>query len=436
MSTPVPTLGMSGSGRWSSVERPENYRELLLRLFPNGSAPLNAVLAKLGKESTDDPHYHWFTKKYQDKGFDLVGSGVYLEPELTNAYTSNAATAGQSVYASTTLDTAKRIREGHEVILRDSDDHSNDLVCRVIQVGRLTDTTSFIECQLLHADGDGNAGAASADRILIAGNMNAEGAARPMSIAYNNAEWGNYCQIFRNSLSMSRTAMKTRLRTPDQYKEAKKDTMLDHNAEMEDAFIWGRKTLGFDANGQPIRTTDGIVNMIRAGYPANIIDVARDATYSGQTFSQFGKTALDAQMEQSFREGDATEKFVLCGNAYMLAIQNIVEANSMYNITQGEAKYGIKVTTLESTFGVWHLKRAPRFTKETSTSASALVLEPDKIKLRYVDDTFFTPDDNFKKGGGNGVDGKEEEFITEAGIELHHPELHMYISNFGIDSLV
>ena len=50
----MPVLGMRGTGEFSSDDRPKNYRQTILLLFPNASAPLTAILSKLKDEETDD----------------------------------------------------------------------------------------------------------------------------------------------------------------------------------------------------------------------------------------------------------------------------------------------------------------------------------------------------------------------------------------------
>ena len=47
--------GLRGTGDWGTDERPKNFRELILWRDPNGEAPLTALMAKMRKESTDDP---------------------------------------------------------------------------------------------------------------------------------------------------------------------------------------------------------------------------------------------------------------------------------------------------------------------------------------------------------------------------------------------
>jgi hypothetical protein len=51
------TLGMRGSGQFSSASRPQNWRQTIALLFPNASAPLTAVLSMLPEDSTDDPKF-------------------------------------------------------------------------------------------------------------------------------------------------------------------------------------------------------------------------------------------------------------------------------------------------------------------------------------------------------------------------------------------
>ncbi len=55
-------LGMRGNGDWVDNQRPENWRQQILYLYPNGMAPLTAILSMMGSESVDDPRFHWWTQ--------------------------------------------------------------------------------------------------------------------------------------------------------------------------------------------------------------------------------------------------------------------------------------------------------------------------------------------------------------------------------------
>ena len=46
-------LGMRGTGSYAAGERPENWRQAILLLFPSGDAPLTAILSKMRESPTD-----------------------------------------------------------------------------------------------------------------------------------------------------------------------------------------------------------------------------------------------------------------------------------------------------------------------------------------------------------------------------------------------
>ena len=50
-------LGMRGTGDWATDQRPKNWRETILFLYPNGKMPLTAIMSKMKSEKTDDPQY-------------------------------------------------------------------------------------------------------------------------------------------------------------------------------------------------------------------------------------------------------------------------------------------------------------------------------------------------------------------------------------------
>src|SRR3990167_11046330 len=57
------TLGLRGSGDFSTDERPKNWREKILQLFPNGEAPLTALMSKTRNQPTTDAEFNWWEKR-------------------------------------------------------------------------------------------------------------------------------------------------------------------------------------------------------------------------------------------------------------------------------------------------------------------------------------------------------------------------------------
>jgi len=271
-------LGMRGTGDWVTNQRPENWRQQILYLYPNGMAPLTAILSMMGGESVDDPKFHWWTQEQSAVGGEVAG--VYTVSDLSNAYVSGGV-AGDTLYVQITTTLANRVREGHQILLRDASDWQVDVVGKVTDVTRGT-TNSVLAVKLLEADDNSTTHDLSdCDTFKIIGNLNPEGGEMPDAIALNPVEVDNYTQIFRTPLSITRTARKTRLRTGDQYQKAKSEALEMHSWEMELAFLWGIMTQNIGDNGKPERTTRGVINFIRQYAPANCDDYTLNATYSG-----------------------------------------------------------------------------------------------------------------------------------------------------------
>jgi len=434
-----PSLGMRGTGSWTEAEQPDSYRKGILYLYPNGAAPLTALTAKARNVKEDNAHFHWFTKTLPAVGY-AVG-GVYTDPDLQvgNAYAPGTDAAdGTVVHVQVSLEAATMTRVGHTVLLRQAaagavpTDHSNDVVGLVVNVQRTNDATSSIAVRLLQADGTGNSDLSDCNRFIIMGNSNPEGGSRPAMVSSNAVEWSNYMQIWRTPWGITETQRRTAgQRIGDIEKQLKREAMEDHSIQIEQSLIWGRFGWEIGNNGQPQRTTRGIVPFIQSAAPTHVVDFARDANYAGAAWVDVGKEWFDAQIYESFRLGKTMDRLVFCGGRAMSAIQRMVEANSMYQISQGESKYGIKVVTLETVHGNWHFKKHPLFAFESSTENSMLVIEPENIEFRYLRDTMMR-----KNIQNPDTDGEQHEFLTEAGLALYHPELFMYLSNVGVDNVV
>lgn len=430
-------VGTRGASSYAVTgERPQAWREGILYLDFNGQVPMNALLSKMKGVQKTDQIFNWFSEAQINKGAALSGSGVYTDLGFGTALSADNTAAGTQLAARCTALFASYLRKNHIVLLRNSLTHSSDVQARVVQVVRGTDATSGFAFVTLKADtGTSGASMVNADRVIIIGSAHAEGASRPESISYVPNHHYNYMQIFRTALKLTRTAMKTKYRTEDAKMKAKKQVYKDHLTEMEDAFLWGERTQGTDDSGEYIYTTRGMVTWMTEDYPTNVLDYRTDSNYSGLSWDAGGYDFLMNAIEQSFRWTSTGEKLCYVGNGGLLAVQRIVANNAMYQLYGNETFFGIKVQRLVTPFGEWNIKTHPRFTHESSNTNSMLVFEPDQLEYNYIDDTHYMPDVLYGKGGGSGFDGINEEYLTECGLEFHHPEKSMYITNLGVTNV-
>jgi hypothetical protein len=421
-------LGMRGNGDWVTDQRPKNWRQQVLKLYPNGQAPLTAMLSMMKSASVDDPEFNWWTKTFSN----VTGAvaGVYTLPDLSVAYV-NGGVVGSIIYLSITTLLGNRVREGHQILLRDASDYTLDVVGKVVGVTRGA-VNSVVAVKLLEADDNSTQGKTLADCDIfnIIGNINPEGGEMPEAIAMDPTKVYNYTQIFRTPLSITRTARKTKLRTGDQYQEAKAEALEMHSIEMELAFLWGIKTEKTGDNGKPERTTQGIINFIRQYAPANVDDFTLNATYHGKawTDSGGGQTWLKNALEVLFRYG-AEEKMAFVGSGALLGIDALAEEFGTIQLVPGAKAYGMQIREWITPFGSIYLKTHPLFSFDATTRNMMLLLEPKELTYRYIDDTQFKP---YTDSAGH-VDGTEEEFLTEAGLEFGLAQKCGLLNGVGLD---
>lgn len=411
--------GLRNSDNFVSGERPQNYREGLLRLYPNSAeamkAPLTALTSMMKSRVTDDPVFHWWEKKLDDRRFKLAASIGAGDTDLAvdTAWKDNAgsfiAKKGDVIYVE---QTGERMRVSADPV-------SNGVL--TVQRGAAGSTATAVTIT--------NAGVNP--YMFIIGSAYEENSKAPPGVNYDPKEKYNYTQIFRNTLEMSRTAQNTRLRSTEQVKEAKRECLEIISIDMERAFIFGRRA-ATTGNGQPLRYTGGIIWYLETYAPNNIVSVPSatlDADY------------LDFIMATIFKFG-SNEKIAFGGLGALATLQGAVRKNGHYTISAGEKEYGMRVIRLISPFGTLVFKDHPLFSQmDGGTTAGTpfysmsnwlLILDMSNITYRYLtnSDLKYEP-----KLEDNDVDGMKSGYIAECGLEFAHPETHFLFKNVSIPAV-
>jgi len=387
-------------------QRPKNWREGILKLYPNGKAPLTALTSLMASRVVDDPEFNWYERELTDRRFKLASS----IDSSQDTFTFTADRDVQELHVGNIL----RV-ENSEELVRVSADPTNATTL-ILERGFAGTTKAAVTV----------GGLAVNPNLLVVGSAFEEGSLPPAGVQLDPSKVYNLTQIFRQTLEFTRTATKTRLRTGDQVKQAKEDALEMLSMDMERAFLFGQRWEG-TKNGKPIRTMRGIIPTITAGAPSNIITAG--ATTDMQT--------LEGWLEQVFRVG-STEKVCFCGNTFALVVQQIIRKNSMFQVMSGIKEYGMNVMRITTPFGDLVFKTHPLFNNNpggysTGSSASAFYtgmtswgLILDMKELKYVN--LEGSDIQYQKElQANGLDGEKSGYLGEVSLETHFPKSHMLI---------
>lgn len=387
--------GLRTTMNFVTGQRPLNWREGILLLYPNGKAPLTALTAAMKQNSTDDPEFNWWEKIAPTRR-------VVLSAAITNVQTNIPVVAGAFQYKIGDI----LMLEATGELMRVTSAPTVDTAITAVTRGFGGGTPAAVD----PTTGNPN--------IIDTGSAYEEGSDAPSGVNFDPTKVRNYTQIFRNTLEATRTAMKTRLRTGDAVREAKRECLEMHSIDMERAFFFG-KAIETTVNSKPARMTGGVLSFVD---PSNVIDLSNAGA---------GTDMLDLEnaMYTLFRYG-STEKVAFCGNRAALTINQIVRKNATMYITPGIKEYGMNIWRLTSPFGDLVVKSHPLFNQMTSGAnytgmeANLVVLDMAEIIYRNMADSDTKYETDLQLPG---QDSLKSGYLTECGLEVHFPLAHGYV---------
>jgi hypothetical protein len=409
--------GVRATDDWVTDQRPKSFLESLMLLFPNGDLPLTAMLDKLRKSKVDDPEFAWYSKTMMDYRLEL---GANLD--------ATAGTDTVTVLAESGVRNGARSLKAGDILYVEQ-------TGELLRVANTPTSDTSVDCVRGFAGTTVTAvtfnGAGVNPKLLMVGSALPENSSAPPSVSFQATKYFNYTQIFRDTLALSRTAQKTRLRTGPQVAESKRETLQLHGIGIERALWFGVRSEDLSGS-EPRRSTGGIIKFIADNAAGNVID--------WQTYNSGAKdyTTLLMILELAFRYG-ATEKMGFCGNQALVTLDKLVRLNSDLKIIMtGEQKeFGMNVRRLICPFGTLVLKTHPLFNRQTGGTtggsayygrdASIVICDMDNFRWRYIDgaNMVYQP-----KLEANDLDGMMSGFLTEGGLEIYNPETFVDIQKF------
>lgn len=402
--------GLRGTGDWGTDERPKSFRETILWLEPNGTAPLTALMGKMSSESVDDPEYNWWEEKQDIVRLKLdaaVADGVattftVFGQGLGDVAGSGASTGGQSLVPGDLL----RVEEALGAVT----------TSEIVQVVTVASDTSIT----VSRGYAGTTAAAIADDSYLTkiGNAFSEGSNSPDAVSKNPTKYFNYCQIFKTTTEITETAKKTRFRTGDPMKNEKKRKMFDHARDLEYAYLFGVKSETTGSNGKPERTTGGILEFLSTHKTA--------FSGGGTAFTEDNLIDAISPVFDFSGAGASATRICFAGNGALTNLNKLARDSSSTRINfDGIVQaYGMNLQRWILPQGELLIRTHPLFNIHPLYRNSMLGINPTGIKDRVLRATRFkdnvqAPDADYQKG----------EWLTESGLELHHEQTHFYLSN-------
>lgn len=371
-----------------------SFASTLLRLFPNGSAPMFALSSQLGKSSARASTHGYFSK--------------------TMSFIKTTSPAG-NLAGATTIGVTSNVGMTVGMVLHNPRTRENMLVTN-IPAGTVT-------VDVRRAFGRVAAAINAADDLMQVGTAFAENSTRPAARQLATTYIPNFTQIFRNAWALSDTA---RASLSEQgysnIAESRKDCSMFHAADIEAAIIWGQPIM--DTTGaQPIHATQGIIDAMEQYAPANT-NVAGATT----TFAQL-VALLEPAFQYSTDMSNAKTR-VAYGDATAIKVMNdIGHLYGQVQISQNETSFGMNFTKIKFYKGEINLIEHPLM-NGLGQAGSLLVMDMPALKLAYLDGRDTKPEEY----GGNskavelGTDGVGGSLTTELAVELVNPYSCAYIS--------
>ena len=267
----------------------------------------------------------------------------------------------------------------------------------------------------------------------IIGSAWAEGTDSPLGWEDKLFDREGYCQIFKTGMNMfSGTSLATEYRgIKNEFQRIWTDKLMEHKMDIEQAMLFGYGSVDVDGTitgtvntGSPLRTSWGVIPYTEAyGKVYNM-------SYASSGYDAF----LDA-MEDFFAPegGNSGNKLVLCSRK-VITYLNKMGNGSFLNNSVGSSQYrldvqnikgsfGHQVTMVNTIFGNLHfiadpLLRGPYENYCVAVDMKNVAYRP-LVGNGISRDTFI--ETNVQD---NGVDGRQDMVITEAGLEISLPETH------------
>lgn len=351
-------VGIFNSSQLTTDLAKKSFAASIMRLMPNGTAPLFGLTSMLKSETALATEHGFFSK-------------TMVFPEMkTNA--------GLLLAGSTTLtmDATDNVIPG--MIFQNARTFENIIINTVASATSVTVTRAV-----------GTVAAAALldnDDWYQVGTGFEESSTRPSASNIVPVRVTNLTQIFRNTWALSGTAGAVQVIAGNGTEaENRQDCAAFHAADIEKALFFGQKSSG-TRNGQPFRTMAGLVAMISDAtfYPPSYSGVTNVNTAGGTTNWTQLQGFLNPVFNQATDPKGSAERIMFVGGAAKLVINEIGRLNATYQLVDGQTNFGLAFSTLTHPRGTFRIIEHPLFNTNTYWGKMAVVVDLPTFGLAYL----------------------------------------------------
>ena len=441
-----------------------NSRRKIYWQFPQGAAQLMGLLSLLpNAEDTDKALFGWWERRFPTQRTTTADTGVTTSSPFSNGDTTALTDGGSgvtlnadTVYTLKVADTSQfkptHVIEIRAVVNQTTTVTITGVVTSLVSPTALKFRPNATWAGIVNTSSTG-VGSNTALNVAIKGTANQEGGRSGQGIFQTPVNPANRTQIFRSAFSLTRTALKGGLLFDKSgpYNMMAKENGMRHMLEMEKAFLFGDNHVVAVPDPETGDLTDetqtgGVIWFLQQWEMAASIYRSTASTPAAAITSNtdpdkriidcggsITKAAYNTYLSNLFRVtmDKGYEKICLCGAGYISAINTLFDRDRMVQttFTEPSTKARFVVYSHETLFGTVHYKTHPLFTQDPDLTNSGMYLDLGNLRFRPLTDS----DTKFLKGRqNNDRDGRKDEWISEAGLELKYPESCMFIKNAGI----
>ena len=393
--------GLRGSGSFGTGERPQDFREMILWMNPNGMAPLFALSSKMAKkESCNDPQIHWWEETNSIARATVNGA---ITDTTSTTITVDAA-------ASVAVGGALQFAPG-DLLLVEED--AAAYTTEILKVASVTNDTTIVVAR----GAAGSTAAAFADGVGLTrvGSAHEEGSTSPTTVTSNPTKYTNYTQIFKTPYQVTGTAKETTFRTGDPLKNDQIRKSFVHSEKIEQAMFWGMASEGTGTGGMPERTMSGLRKLLSS----NVTIFAADPTIDTMI------AALSPVFDYE-AGGAGDQRIIYCGNGALNYWNKLVAADSSTRINfDGEINmYGQNMKKFTIPQGTFAIKSHPLFNVHPLFTYSMFVVNPMGIRYRPLKNRDTKIQKNIQ---ANDADLQKDQWLTEGTLEVNYERSMAYI---------